>query len=155
MNGTTSSSTFSFHNYLVACPNGQTLAPTWNLNGFSVTVSTIHCLIACWAFRPVEDLGFGDLCFAVSGLMCSIFSLARSESECFIWSSGFIIWFLFMQRHGTQNGRARSTSLKLDAPVMTKFTSNFVPIPESSPCEMLHTMWRWRDIWGAEFLFFQ
>jgi len=57
-----------------------------------------------------------------------------------------------MQRRGTPNGRARSTSLKLDAPVMTKFTSNFVPIPESSSCETLHTMWRWRDIWGAEFL---
>ena len=76
MNGTTSSPTFSFRNHLVACPNGQTLAPTWNLNGFSVTVSTIRYLIACWAFRPVEDFGFGDLCFAVSGLMSRISHLS-------------------------------------------------------------------------------
>jgi hypothetical protein len=75
----------------------------------------------------------------MSGIHLYVYNASRFSEAVYILYF-FSLFFYAKARY--KERYAGSVSLNLDAPVMTKFTSNVVPIPESSSSETLHAMWR-------------
>lgn len=136
----------SVSNLLFAATQPSSCMPTRPNPSFHLVSKFLHCCLflndslpnsllratAVW-FHPAEDLVCGDLC-SMSGIHLYVYNASRFSEAVYILYF-FSLFFYAKARY--KERYAGSVSLNLDAPVMTKFTSNVVPIPESSSSETL------------------